>query len=62
MIRVLLVEDDEVFRLGITVSLKQYDNIELVGTCLDGKTAIETVDELASLMKNSNLVDFCYLQ
>jgi len=46
MIRVLLVEDDEVFRLGITVSLKQYDNIELVGTCLDGKTAIETVDEL----------------
>jgi len=46
MIRVLLVEDDEVFRIGITVSLKKYDNIELVGTCLDGKTAIATADEL----------------
>lgn len=47
MIRVLLVEDDEVFRIGITVSLKQDDSIELVGTCLDGKTAIVTADEIS---------------
>lgn len=46
MIRVLLVEDDEVFRLGLTVSLRKYDDVEFLGTCEDGKTAIETADEL----------------
>jgi two-component system NarL family response regulator len=42
MIRVLLVEDDEVFRIGITVSLKKYSDIELIETCSDGKEAIIT--------------------
>jgi two-component system NarL family response regulator len=41
MIRVLLVEDDEVFRIGLTVSLKQADFVELAGTASDGKAAIE---------------------
>jgi len=46
MIRVLLVEDDEVFRLGLTASLKGHQKIELLGTCGDGKTAIEMASEL----------------
>lgn len=46
MIRVLLVEDDEVFRLGMMVSLKKYSDIELVGTSLDGKEAILAAEKL----------------
>jgi len=46
MIRVMLVEDDEVFRLGVTVSLKQSPQIDIVGNCADGKTAAAMVDEL----------------
>lgn len=46
MIRVLFVEDDEVFRIGLTVSLKQCENVELVGTASDGQTAIALADEL----------------
>jgi two-component system NarL family response regulator len=46
VIRVLLVEDDEVFRLGVTVSLKQYDDIQLVGTCSDGQSAVSSADLL----------------
>jgi two-component system, NarL family, response regulator len=46
MIRLMLVEDDEVFRIGVTVSLKQSPEIEIVGNCLDGKTAITMADEL----------------
>jgi two-component system, NarL family, response regulator len=46
MIRVLLVEDDEVFRLGLTASLKNQSHIELVGICTDGKTAIESAETL----------------
>ncbi len=40
MIRVLLVEDDEVFRLGMKVSLTHAPEIELVASCGDGDTAI----------------------
>jgi two-component system, NarL family, response regulator len=46
MIRVLLVEDDEVFRLGLTASLKGHDKLELIGECGDGKTAFELSSEL----------------
>jgi DNA-binding NarL/FixJ family response regulator len=45
MIRVILVEDDEVFRIGLTVSLKQCANIDLVGTASDGQGAITMVNE-----------------
>jgi two-component system, NarL family, response regulator len=45
MIKLLLVEDDEVFRIGLTVSLKKANDMELVGTAEDGKTAI-TLTEL----------------
>lgn len=46
MIRVLLVEDDEVFRLGLTASLKEHDKLELIGVCGDGKTALDLSVEL----------------
>jgi RNA polymerase sigma factor (sigma-70 family) len=46
MIRLMLVEDDEVFRLGLTVSLKQSSDIEIVGNCADGKAAVMMADEL----------------
>lgn len=41
MVRVLLVEDDEVFRIGLTVALKQAPDIDFVEVCTDGKMAIE---------------------
>jgi two-component system NarL family response regulator len=46
MIRVLLVEDDEVFRLGLTASLKGQEHLVLVGCCGDGKCAIESAGTL----------------
>lgn len=46
LIRVLLVEDDEVFRIGLTVSLRQCLNVELVGTASDGQTAITLANAL----------------
>lgn len=46
LIRVLLAEDDEVFRIGLTVSLKQCDNVALVGTAADGQAAITMTEEL----------------
>src|SRR5437763_934201 len=46
MIRVMLVEDDEVFRIGVTVSLRNSLNIQIVGNCSDGKAAIAMADDL----------------
>jgi two-component system NarL family response regulator len=46
MIRVLLVEDDEIFRVGLTISLKKVSGVELVGTCEDGQTALKLTEEL----------------
>jgi two-component system NarL family response regulator len=46
MIRVLLVEDDEIFRIGLTVSLKKAEAVELVGTCGDGQMALSLAQEL----------------
>ncbi len=46
MIRVLLVEDDEVFRIGMMVSLKKYSDIDLIGASTDGKEAITAAKEL----------------
>ena len=46
MIRVLLVEDDEIFRLGLTVSLKKCPEVELLDTCEDGQTALKLADKL----------------
>jgi two-component system NarL family response regulator len=46
MINILLVEDDEIFRIGLTVSLKQSTEVTLIGTCGDGKSAIALTEEL----------------
>lgn len=46
MITVVLVEDDEVFRIGLTVSLKQSKELELLETCSDGQSAVDTTERL----------------
>ncbi|RUT09004.1 DNA-binding response regulator [Dulcicalothrix desertica PCC 7102] len=43
-IKVLLVEDDELFRLGLQVRLQQEENLEIVAEATDGETAIELVN------------------
>lgn len=46
MIRALLVEDDEIFRIGLTVALKKSAVVELVGTCGDGQEAVQQAELL----------------
>ena len=41
--RLLLVEDDELFRLGLEVKLQQESGIEIVAEAEDGETAVEMV-------------------
>ncbi len=40
-IRILLVEDDELFRLGLQFRLQQEPGIEIVAEAADGETAVE---------------------
>lgn len=42
-LRILLVEDDELFRLGLQVKLQQELDIEIAAEAEDGETAIEIV-------------------
>lgn len=42
-LRLLLVEDDELFRLGLYVKLQQEPGLEIVAEAEDGETAIEMV-------------------
>lgn len=44
-LRVLLVEDDELFRLGLRVGLQAAD-VEIVGEAADGETAVQMAREL----------------
>lgn len=46
-LKVLLVEDDELFRLGLRVRLQQEPNLEIVAEASDGETAIELVETCA---------------
>lgn len=46
MIRVLLVEDDEIFRIGLTTALKRAEGIDLVGCCADGESAWRQTEAL----------------
>ena len=41
LLRILLVEDDELFRLGLRVRLQQETGLEIVAEAEDGETAIE---------------------
>jgi two-component system NarL family response regulator len=43
-IKVLLVEDDEVFRIGLTVSLRQSKALKLVGIAEDGRKGLDMVE------------------
>ncbi|MDZ8053949.1 MAG: response regulator [Aulosira sp. ZfuVER01] len=44
-IKILLVEDDELFRLGLRVRLQQEPGLEIVAEAEDGETAIEIVKQ-----------------
>lgn len=44
-IRLLIVEDDELFRLGLSVRLKQEENLEIVAEAIDGETAVELTNQ-----------------
>ncbi len=46
-LQVLLVEDDELFRLGLRVGLQQDANLEIVAEATDGETAVEMAKRLA---------------
>ncbi|PAX51189.1 response regulator transcription factor [Brunnivagina elsteri] len=44
-LKILLVEDDELFLLGLRVRLQQEPGLEVVGEAEDGETAIELVSQ-----------------
>jgi two-component system, NarL family, response regulator len=44
-IKILLVEDDELFRLGLRVRLQQDTELEIVAEAEDGETAIELIKQ-----------------
>lgn len=44
-LRVLLVEDDELFRLGVVVRLQQELGIEIVAEAVDGEMAVELTNQ-----------------
>ncbi|MBO3458212.1 response regulator transcription factor [Aetokthonos hydrillicola Thurmond2011] len=44
-LRILLVEDDELFRLGLRVRLQQETELEIVAEAEDGETAVELANQ-----------------
>jgi len=44
-LRILLVEDDELFRLGLYMRLQQEPGIEVVAEATDGETAVELANQ-----------------
>ncbi len=46
MIRVIVVDDHDLLREGVTACLNGYDDIEVVGTAHNGETAVERAIEL----------------
>jgi DNA-binding NarL/FixJ family response regulator len=45
-IRVLLVDDQELFRAGVSVIVDAQDDMEVVGSAADGREGVRLVDEL----------------
>lgn len=43
-VKVLLIEDDEVFRIGLTVALRQSPDLELTGVYPDGESALIAIE------------------
>lgn len=46
MIRVILVDDHQIVRHGLKITLESDDDIEVVGECADGKQALEIIPVL----------------
>jgi two-component system LytT family response regulator len=46
-LRVLIVDDEPLARRGVSLRLRQFADIEIVGECGDGKTAVETILKLS---------------
>jgi two-component system, NarL family, response regulator len=44
-LRILLVEDDELFRLGLVVRLQQEAGVEIVAEAIDGEMAVELTNQ-----------------
>jgi DNA-binding NarL/FixJ family response regulator len=44
-LRILLVEDDELFRLGLRVRLQQEPELEVVAEAIDGESAVELTNQ-----------------
>lgn len=44
-LRILLVEDDELFRLGLSTRLQQEAGLEVVGEAVDGEMAVELANQ-----------------
>ncbi|MBZ8182423.1 response regulator transcription factor [Oscillatoria salina] len=44
-LKLLLVEDDELFRLGLSTRLQQESGIEVVAEAVDGETAVELTNQ-----------------
>lgn len=44
-LRILLVEDDELFRLGLRMRLQQEPGLEVVAEAVDGETAVEFANQ-----------------
>jgi two-component system NarL family response regulator len=44
-LRILLVEDDELFRLGLSVRLQQEPGIQILAEAVDGETAVELTNQ-----------------
>lgn len=44
-LRILLVEDDELFRLGLRMRLQQAPGLEVVAEAVDGETAVELANQ-----------------
>lgn len=47
LLRILLVEDDELFRLGLRMRLQQETGLEIVAEAEDGETAVELANRYA---------------
>ena len=45
LLRVLLVEDDELFRLGLNIRLQKEPEIKIIGEAMDGETAVELTNQ-----------------
>jgi len=46
-LRVLIVDDEPLARRGVSLRLREFDDIDIVGECGDGKSAVERILELS---------------